>query len=215
MEFSITTLALLVLTPFLVWRIYSRIKKQMLRQRSIVSRHYTGVLVFGAMILVPLAQLFDTPYNLAALVVGAVGGIGYAVWGLKLTRFEETPRRFDVQREGEEPLEPLGVVLFAMDPAQPRLHREVRADVEWELDGAAPVLDTFIRYRPRAARDLRRHGLVAGEYLRAARDARYSPAADPVSITSGRRDAAPAENFPRGRCRLWALVVRPIRRDVL
>ena len=68
-------------------------------------------------------------------------------------------------------LEPLGVVLFAMDPTQPRLHREVRADVEWELDGAAPVLDTFIRSRPRAARDLRRHGLVAGEYLRAARDA--------------------------------------------
>ena len=72
-------------------------------------------------------------------------------------------------------LEPLGVVLFAMDPAQPRLHREVRADVEWELDGAAPVLDTFIRSRPRAARDLRRHGLVAGEYLRAARDARDDP----------------------------------------
>ncbi len=49
MEFSITTLALLVLTPLLVWRIYSRIKTQMQRQRSIVSRHYTGVLVFGAM----------------------------------------------------------------------------------------------------------------------------------------------------------------------
>ena len=72
-------------------------------------------------------------------------------------------------------LEPLGVVLFAMDPAQPRLHREVRADVEWELDGAAPVLDTFVRSRPRAARDLRRHGLVAGEYLRAVRDAREDP----------------------------------------
>ena len=94
MELSITTLALLVLTPLLVWRIYSRIKTQMQRQRSIVSRHYTGVLVFGAMILVPLAQLFDTPYNLAALVVGAAGGIGYAVWGLKLTRFEETPQGY-------------------------------------------------------------------------------------------------------------------------
>lgn len=94
MEITITTLALLVLTPLLVWRIYSRIKKQMLRQRSIVSRHYTGLLVFGAMILVPLGQLFDTPYNLAALVVGAGGGIGYAVWGLKLTRFEDTPQGY-------------------------------------------------------------------------------------------------------------------------
>lgn len=94
MEFSITTLALLVLTPLLVWRIYRRLKTQMLRQRSIGSRHFTGVLVFGAMILVPLTQLFDTPYNLAALLVGAVGGIGYGVWGIKLTRFEETPQGY-------------------------------------------------------------------------------------------------------------------------
>jgi len=30
----------------------------------------------------------------AALLVGAGGGIGYAVWGLKLTRFEETPQGY-------------------------------------------------------------------------------------------------------------------------
>jgi hypothetical protein len=94
MELSITTLALLVLTPLLVWRIYARIKKQMLRQRSIYQRHYTGILVFGAMILVPAAQLLASPYNLAALLVGAVGGIGYGVWGLKLSRFEATPEGY-------------------------------------------------------------------------------------------------------------------------
>jgi len=94
MELTITTLALLVLTPLLVWRIYTRIKAQMTRQRSIVSRHYTGILVFGAMILVPAAQLLGTPYNLAALLVGAAGGIGYAVWGLKLTRFDTNPQGY-------------------------------------------------------------------------------------------------------------------------
>ena len=88
MELSITTLALLVLTPLLVWRIYTRIKSRMTRQRSIVSRHYTGVLVFGALILVPAAQLLDNFTNLAALLGGAAAGIGYGVWGLKLTRFE-------------------------------------------------------------------------------------------------------------------------------
>ena len=88
MEITITTLALLALTPLLVWRIYTRIKSRMVRQRSIASRHYTGVLVFGAMILVPAAQLLGNPYNLAALLVGAAGGIGYGIWGLKLTRFE-------------------------------------------------------------------------------------------------------------------------------
>lgn len=94
MELTVTTLALLVLTPLLVWRIYRRIQSRMVRQRSIVSRHYTGILVFGAMILVPAAQLLDNPYNLAALLVGAAGGIGYGVWGLKLTRFEDTPQGY-------------------------------------------------------------------------------------------------------------------------
>ncbi|UUZ56422.1 hypothetical protein LP419_15195 [Massilia sp. H-1] len=49
---SITTIALLLLGPVLVWRIYSRIKAQMARQRSIMQRHYTGLGVFTAMALV-------------------------------------------------------------------------------------------------------------------------------------------------------------------
>lgn len=105
--------------------------------------------------------------------------------------------RYHVTRgRGVNPdLEPLGVVLFAMDPSQPRLHREVRADVEWELDGAAPVLDPFIRSRPRAARDLRRHGLVAGEYLRAVRDARDDPRRLPGADTYDEDAAGLAEDY--------------------
>ena len=94
MDLSITTLILLVLTPLLVWRVYNRIKARMTRQRSIVSRHYTGVLVFGAMILVPAAQLLDNITNLGALVVGAALGIGWGVWGIKRTRFEDTPQGY-------------------------------------------------------------------------------------------------------------------------
>ncbi len=91
---NITTLALLLLTPLLVWRIYKRINARMVRQRSIVSRHYTGLLVFGAMIAVPAAELLGNPYNLGALLVGTLAGIGYGVWGLKLTRFEDTPEGY-------------------------------------------------------------------------------------------------------------------------
>ncbi len=93
-ELSITTLALLVLTPLLVWRVYNRIKARMVRQRSIVSRHYTGVLVFGAMILVPLSQLFDNPTNLAALLVGSAFGAGWGHYALKRTRFEDTEQGY-------------------------------------------------------------------------------------------------------------------------
>jgi hypothetical protein len=94
MDISITTLALLVLTPLLVWRVYNRIKARMTRQRSIVSRHYTGVLVFGAMIVVPLVQLFDRLPNLAALLAGAALGTGWSMWALKRTRFEDTPQGY-------------------------------------------------------------------------------------------------------------------------
>ena len=93
-ELSITTLALLVLTPLLVWRVYKRIQARMVRQRSIVSRHYTGVLVFGAMILVPLAQLFGNMTNLAALLVGSAFGAGWGHYALKRTRFEDTPQGY-------------------------------------------------------------------------------------------------------------------------
>ncbi|HEY0062375.1 MAG TPA: hypothetical protein VGC21_09660 [Telluria sp.] len=87
---SISTIALLLLGPVLVWRVYTRIKAQMLRQRSIMQRHYTGLGVFTAMAVVPASQFITQPATLAWLLVGVVGGIAYGVWGLKLTRFETT-----------------------------------------------------------------------------------------------------------------------------
>ena len=93
-ELSITTLILLVLTPLLVWRVYNRIKARMMRQRSIVSQHYTGVLVFGAMIVVPLVQLLDNQTNLLVLLVASVFGAGWGQHALNRTRFEETDQGY-------------------------------------------------------------------------------------------------------------------------
>ena len=87
---NLATLALLVLTPFLVWRIYTRLRSAMARQRSIVSRHWTGVGVFTAMVAVPASELVTRPALLGWLALGAAAGIGYAVWGLRMTRFEDT-----------------------------------------------------------------------------------------------------------------------------
>lgn len=91
---SLTTLALIALVPLLVWRIYSRLKNQMTRQRSIVSRHYTGLIVFAAMILVPGTELGDRPFQLAALAAGAIAGITLGSYGLRRTRFEDTPEGY-------------------------------------------------------------------------------------------------------------------------
>jgi hypothetical protein len=91
---SLTTLALIVLLPLLVWRIHSRLKTQMARQRSILSRHYTGLFVFVVMILLPATELGDRPFQLAALAAGAIGGIALANYGLRRTRFEDTPEGY-------------------------------------------------------------------------------------------------------------------------
>jgi hypothetical protein len=91
---SLTTLALIALVPLLVWRIYSRLKNQMVRQRSILSRHYTGLFVFSVMILIPATELVDRPLQLAALAAGAIGGILLGGYGLRRTRFEDTPEGY-------------------------------------------------------------------------------------------------------------------------
>src|SRR5213079_2648604 len=70
---NLSTLALLILVPLLVWRIYSRLKTAMARQRSIVARHWTGVGVFLAMVLVPATELVDKPGLLAWLAAGTAG----------------------------------------------------------------------------------------------------------------------------------------------
>ena len=91
---SLTTVALILLVPVLVWRIYQRVKSQLTRQRSILSRHYTGLLVFGAMVLVPLTQLLDRPLSLAALALGAIAGLALGSYGVRKTRFEDTPEGY-------------------------------------------------------------------------------------------------------------------------
>jgi hypothetical protein len=91
---SLTTLALILLVPVLVWRVYKRLQSQMTRQRSIVSRHYTGLLVFAGMVLVPAVELFDRPFSLAALAAGALAGIALGNVGLRRTRFEDTPEGY-------------------------------------------------------------------------------------------------------------------------
>jgi hypothetical protein len=85
---NIQTIALLILVPLLVWRVYSRVKKMMARQRSVMSRHWTGVGVFSAMVLVPASEVVGQPVSLAWLAGGTLAGVAYAVWGLRLTRFE-------------------------------------------------------------------------------------------------------------------------------
>lgn len=91
---NIQTIALLILVPLLMWRVYARLKRMMARQQSVVSRHWTGLAVFTAMVLVPGVELIGQPASLGWLAVGSMTGIGWAVWGLRKTRREVTPEGY-------------------------------------------------------------------------------------------------------------------------
>ena len=85
---NITTVALLVLAPILVWRVYLRVKAMMASQRSILQRHYTGVGVFTAMVVVAAIETSSRPPILGTLLVATAVGIGWGIYGLRQTRFD-------------------------------------------------------------------------------------------------------------------------------
>ena len=71
---NIQTIALLILVPLLMWRVYARLKRMMARQQSVMSRHWTGLAVFTAMVLVPGSELLAQPASLGWLAVGTAAG---------------------------------------------------------------------------------------------------------------------------------------------
>lgn len=94
MTLSPTTIALAVAIPLILWRLYSRIRRLVGRQKSKLWRHWVTVIFFPSIVvLLGIVALHNT-ITLASLVAGVATGIGLAVWGLKRTRFESTPEGF-------------------------------------------------------------------------------------------------------------------------
>jgi len=79
--------------------------------------------------------------------------------------------RYDaVRSSGANPfLELLGVVLFGFGVNEARMRRDCRTELTETLDGSALVFETVVRDARKAARHMRRHGVVASEYWEAAR----------------------------------------------
>lgn len=89
-----TTLALLILVPLLVWRIYSRVKRLMRRQESILWRHWLAAVAFPVLLLVAAGGAIRNELAVACLAAGALGGAWAGIWGIKLTRFETTAKGY-------------------------------------------------------------------------------------------------------------------------
>jgi hypothetical protein len=81
----------LLIGAFVVWRIYSRIRRMVVRQQLSKVRPWITVCAFPVLLALLAASAITQPLSLAALLGGAAVGVGLGIYGLRLTRFEKTP----------------------------------------------------------------------------------------------------------------------------
>ena len=74
----------------IVWRMYSRIRRLIGRQQSRAWRHWAAAIFFPLLIVLLGLAALTSPFALLALLAGLAAGLGLAVWGLRLTKFEKT-----------------------------------------------------------------------------------------------------------------------------
>ncbi|MBV6321585.1 hypothetical protein [Duganella violaceipulchra] len=88
------TIVLLLLVPLAVWRIYSRLKRLMGRNKSELWRHAAYATVAGVTLAVLAVVLIGKWQALAALLVGAAVGAALGHRNMKLTRLQNTAEGF-------------------------------------------------------------------------------------------------------------------------
>jgi hypothetical protein len=86
------TIVLIALAPLVAWRLYSRVRRMVGRQRLSRVRPWIPVCVFPVLVVLLALLSLGHPAPLAALAGGLAGGGLLALYGLRLTRFERTPQ---------------------------------------------------------------------------------------------------------------------------
>lgn len=120
--------------------------------------------------------LLDCPPATGVMVDAALAAARWLAIPVKfddgsIDGLELMARHFGAIRRAFNPtLELMGVILFDFSTASTRIRQEVRATLDLELGGIAPVFETVIRKSERGAYDMRRRGLLAYEYEAAAID---------------------------------------------
>lgn len=110
---QLTTFALLLLIPLLIWRIYSRVKRLFVRQESLLWKHVLGATLFPLLLLASAVSLLPDMFALSCLAAGALGGAWLGVFALKKTRLENLGRRFFFK-----PYDRFGIVLCLLFAAR-------------------------------------------------------------------------------------------------
>jgi hypothetical protein len=101
-----THLIMFAATPLIMWRVYKRVQRLTVRQKSRMWRHWFGVTFLPTFLLAMIVMLFAKPAVLGALLGGAAVGtaLGFAAW-----------RRMGFERVGSDyfyiPYAPIGMVV--------------------------------------------------------------------------------------------------------
>lgn len=75
-----------------VWRLYARVRRMIGRQQLSRVRPWFTVVLFPLLIVLLLLGALAHPLHALTLLAGVGLGVGLGVYGLHLTRFEQTPQ---------------------------------------------------------------------------------------------------------------------------
>jgi hypothetical protein len=81
---------MLALAPLVMWRVYKRVQRLTVRQKSRVWRHWAGAVVLPLILAGFAFALMGKPLALAAIGCGAALGVVLAMVALRRTGFEST-----------------------------------------------------------------------------------------------------------------------------
>ena len=87
-----TTIVIAAMVPLILWRLYSRYRRLVGRQKSRAWRHWTTVVFFPSILVLLAVTSLVHPLSEAALAGGIVVGAVLSHFGLRSTRFETTPQ---------------------------------------------------------------------------------------------------------------------------
>lgn len=83
-----------VLIPFVLWRVYQRIKRLVVRQRSRIWRHRVTALLFPLLLLVMGTLALAHPLSLAGMAGGVAVGVALGIVALRRTVYERVGADF-------------------------------------------------------------------------------------------------------------------------
>lgn len=89
-----TPLVAAVLVPFVMWRVYQRIKRLMVRQHSQAWRHWISLILFPVLLVLLGVAALAHPQALAGMAAGIAAGAALGVLGLRKTQYEHIGSEF-------------------------------------------------------------------------------------------------------------------------